>query len=72
MNKKFILFTLSLLIAIGLFTYPTKLFGQGMANEPSSISEGTSSVPLLKNLGNHHHPISTSSKLAQRYFNQRA
>ncbi|KAF3886367.1 MULTISPECIES: tetratricopeptide repeat protein [Nostocales] len=72
MNKKFILFTLSLLIAIGLLTYPTKLFGQVMANEPSSIStrETHSSVPLLKNIGNYHHPISTRSKLAQRYFDQ--
>ncbi|KYC35050.1 hypothetical protein WA1_09955 [Scytonema hofmannii PCC 7110] len=72
MNKKFILFTLSLLITIGLFTYPTKLFGQVMANEPSSISarETHPSVPLLKNLGNHHYSISTSSKLAQRYFDQ--
>ncbi len=71
MNKKFILFTLSLLIAIGLFTYPTKLFGQVM-DKPSSISaQGTHPlVPLLNNLGNHHHPISTSSKLAQRYFDQ--
>ncbi|GAA6623891.1 hypothetical protein [Scytonema sp. NUACC26] len=72
MNKKFILFTLSLLITIGLLTYPTKLFGQVLANEPSSIStQGTHlSVPLLKNIGNYHHPISTSSKLAQRYFDQ--
>lgn len=27
-------------------------------------------VRLHKNLGNHHHPISTKSKLAQRYFDQ--
>jgi tetratricopeptide (TPR) repeat protein len=27
-------------------------------------------APLFNNLGNHQHPISTKSKLAQRYFNQ--
>jgi len=27
-------------------------------------------VPLLENLGNHHHQISTKNPLAQRYFNQ--
>lgn len=27
-------------------------------------------APLLDNLGTHHHPISTQSKLAQRYFDQ--
>ncbi|MUG96356.1 tetratricopeptide repeat protein [Scytonema sp. UIC 10036] len=72
MKKKFILFTLSLLIIIGLLTYPTKLYGQAMANEPGSISAQRThpSVPLLNNIGNHHHPISTSSKLAQRYFDQ--
>jgi len=28
------------------------------------------SVPLFDNLGSYHHPITTSSELAQRYFNQ--
>jgi len=27
-------------------------------------------APLFDGLGNHHHPITTSSKLAQRYFDQ--
>lgn len=27
-------------------------------------------APLFDNLGNHHHPISTHSELAQRYFDQ--
>ena len=27
-------------------------------------------VPLFDNLGNHHHPITTTSPLAQRYFDQ--
>ncbi len=28
------------------------------------------SAPLFDDLGNHHHPITTKSKLAQRYFDQ--
>ena len=35
--------------------------GQDQAGEVS---------PLLGNLGDHHHPITTNSELAQRYFNQ--
>ena len=27
-------------------------------------------VPLFDNLGSHHHPVTTSSRLAQRYFDQ--
>lgn len=33
-------------------------------------SEARSSVPLFDNLGTLHHPITTSSSLAQRYFDQ--
>ena len=36
----------------------------------ASPSEGRSSVPLFDNLGTLHHPITTSSSLAQRYFDQ--
>ncbi|HEX5647436.1 MAG TPA: hypothetical protein VFX56_10730 [Nitrospira sp.] len=36
----------------------------------ASPSEGRSSVPLFDNLGTLHHPITTSSGLAQRYFDQ--
>src|SRR5262245_8875092 len=27
-------------------------------------------APLFDNLGNHHHPITTTSKAAQQYFDQ--
>jgi tetratricopeptide (TPR) repeat protein len=72
MKQKFILFTLSLLLTLGVLTYPTQMFGQVMANESSGISAEKAhlSVPLLKKIGNHHHSISTNSKLAKRYFNQ--
>lgn len=36
----------------------------------ASPSEGRSSVPIFDNLGTLHHPITTSSSLAQRYFDQ--
>ena len=36
----------------------------------SSTGANMSLAPLLDNLGTHHHPISTESKLAQRYFDQ--
>ncbi len=43
-----------------------------MANESgeSPITSNTPIAPLLDNLGNYHHPISTNVPLAQRYFNQ--
>lgn len=44
---------------------PTGEEGQGQAGEAKvEVS------PLLGNLGDHHHPITTGSELAQRYFNQ--
>jgi tetratricopeptide (TPR) repeat protein len=33
-------------------------------------NSGPGKAPLFDNLGNHHHPVSTSSKDAQRYFDQ--
>ena len=40
---------------------------------PSSLAANNTdntTVPLLKNISNYHHPISTKSQLAQRYFDQ--
>jgi tetratricopeptide (TPR) repeat protein len=37
----------------------------------AEAGEATAEIsPLLGNLGDHHHPITTGSELAQRYFNQ--
>ncbi|WP_414584345.1 tetratricopeptide repeat protein [Scytonema sp. PCC 10023] len=71
-NKKQILFVLTLLITIGLSGCGIKFAKQMVANDPSRIYSETThhTAPLFKNLGNHHHPISTNSKLAQRYFDQ--
>jgi tetratricopeptide (TPR) repeat protein len=40
---------------------------------PISAAEresNSTSAPLFSDLGNHHHPVTTKSKLAQRYFDQ--
>ena len=45
----------------------------GSAPKPSSSApqaESRHGAPLFNNLGNHHHPVTTTSKAAQRYFNQ--
>src|SRR5215475_1755355 len=35
-----------------------------------AISCTKEKVPLFNDLGNHHHPVTTSSELAQQYFDQ--
>jgi hypothetical protein len=44
------------------------LWGPSLAMAVSSTSPQT--VPLFDNLGTLHHPISTTSEQAQRYFDQ--
>jgi tetratricopeptide (TPR) repeat protein len=41
----------------------------GLSTKPSYADKG-GKVPLFENLGNFHHPITTNSPLAQRYFDQ--
>jgi hypothetical protein len=36
----------------------------------SAPAEQTDAPPLFDNLGSHHHPITTTSEQAQRYFDQ--
>jgi tetratricopeptide (TPR) repeat protein len=43
----------------------TQTYGQ-----PVSSATGANVAPLLDNLGDHHHSITTSSPLAQRYFDE--
>ncbi|MEM9091358.1 MAG: hypothetical protein AAGC93_21795 [Cyanobacteria bacterium P01_F01_bin.53] len=46
-------------------------FRQGeTVDAPIGMTVPLMTVPLLENLGEHHHPITTESPLAQRYFNQ--
>jgi hypothetical protein len=42
----------------------------GQQHEHGAASQGTEPAPLLVGLGHLHHPITTSSALAQRYFDQ--
>jgi hypothetical protein len=51
---------------------PTMIYHQGEdhGHEASAEKAEPEVSPLLGNLGDHHHPITTDSELAQRYFNQ--
>jgi tetratricopeptide (TPR) repeat protein len=73
MNKKIALF-FSLTIAAALAVSTVNLPHPAIANQPSphSIAQvsPTQKAPLFNDLGNHHYPISTQSKQAQRYFDQ--
>ncbi|MBW4577593.1 MAG: hypothetical protein KME08_20355 [Aphanothece sp. CMT-3BRIN-NPC111] len=68
------LFAFSLIVAIGILSYYQVTSNQAIAHQPSAhhamhpSEEGK--VPLFENLGNHQHPISTKSRLTQRYFDQ--
>lgn len=66
------LFIFALVLTVGLLGYPTaSSHSQVLAESVNSATETAQPMtPLLDNLGNHHHPISTQSKLAQRYFDQ--
>jgi len=41
----------------------------GLSTKPS-YADRSGNVPLFENLGTYHHPITTNSPLAQRYFDQ--
>jgi tetratricopeptide (TPR) repeat protein len=51
-----------------LFLLPSSGLADRQSVSDPSIAE--KAVPLFKNLGKHHHVITTSSKLAQGYFDQ--
>src|SRR5438067_9157264 len=44
--------------------------GHNMTAPSPSMPAGADVSPLLGNLGNHHHAITTRSQLAQRYFDE--
>jgi len=81
-SKRITLFIWALLITLGLSVTQSPQFKPAVAKEPSRSQFGThamhlaqvtpsqASIALFDNLGNLHHPISTRSELAQRYFNQ--
>jgi hypothetical protein len=72
--------TMALTVLVTLFSFPARP-GLAQPADPmhdhgSPPAQGTSEptasgvAPLLGNLGSHQHPISTSSPLAQRYFDE--
>jgi tetratricopeptide (TPR) repeat protein len=46
------------------------IFTLGFSGCRSVHMTNSATAPLFNNLGNYHHPISTKSQLAQRYFDQ--
>lgn len=81
-SKRFTLLIWALLITLGLSVTQAPQLKLVLAEESSrpqskihamhfaQATPSQSSARLFDNLGNLHHPISTSSKLAQRYFDQ--
>lgn len=83
-SKRLTLFIWALLITLGLAVTQSSPLKLAVAKESSRdrapsnphamhLAQATTSQPtvtLFDNLGNLHHPISTNSKLAQRYFDQ--
>jgi len=67
-----ILLTLTLLAILELWGYCIDLPELAIAADfqTQQIESLEPSVPLFDNLGDYHHPISTDSDLAQRYFDQ--
>src|SRR5262249_28647090 len=49
---------------------PALLMAVGICACTTAFAAEKSVAPLFDNLGNLHHPVTTKSKLAQRYFNQ--
>lgn len=68
--KRRIIHIFTALISIVLFYGTFIKTPIGIANHSSPSAEIQQTAPLLKNLGAYHHPISTKSELAQRYFDQ--
>lgn len=71
-NHKFKTLTIGFIVALGLIIIPT-LLSPFLFNPPvsaSSAQEKIERVELRDNLGNYHYPISTTSDLAQQYFDQ--
>ncbi len=62
-----ILFLLTLLVTL---SFSHKLVIPSNLSAADIYNQTEQQAPLLDNLGNHHYPIATHSKLAQRYFDQ--
>jgi tetratricopeptide (TPR) repeat protein len=70
---KHIIFSVTLLLTLGLAHQPTAISHTPPTSPPSQhIAQASprASAPLFENLGNHHHEISTQNAQTQRYFDQ--
>ncbi|MGB7248389.1 MAG: hypothetical protein WBC73_05575 [Phormidesmis sp.] len=59
------LFSLGVVLAIALYSLVPHLPNSQPVRPPAEMG-----APLLENLGDHNHPVTTQEPLAQRYFNQ--
>ncbi|MGH7455928.1 MAG: hypothetical protein ACRENG_31530, partial [bacterium] len=59
---KFKMLVLALISTVGLLIW-------GCSGNSDAAKDGRT-APLLEGMGDLHHPITTSNKIAQRYFNQ--
>jgi tetratricopeptide (TPR) repeat protein len=62
MRRRFTLSALALISAL--------LGGSAVVADPGQPTAPAAEVPLFEGLSRHHHPVTTSSPLAQRYFDQ--
>lgn len=69
MYRKLYLKILGFMVGLGLMIIPA-LLSPWFFPSPREISLAQEPVKLLDNLGDYHYPISTKSKLAQKYFEQ--
>ncbi|WP_424097734.1 hypothetical protein [Moorena producens] len=72
MKHKLKTFSITFIVGLGLIIIPTLLspFLLNPSVSASSAQEKIERVELRDNLGNYHYPISTTSDLAQQYFDQ--
>lgn len=67
MNRRIVFAGTSLLISLA---FTTVVFAQNSPSPQASPSVESAREPLFDGLGNLHHPVTTSSPLAQRFFDQ--
>lgn len=72
MNQKLKTLIIGSIVCLGLIIIPI-LISSFLLNSPvlaSPVQEKLERVEIIDNLGSYHYPISTSSDLAQKYFDQ--
>lgn len=69
MNRQHKISIIGFLVGLGLILI-SGLLSPFILHHSVSASSGQEKVKLIENLGNYHYPISTTSDLAQKYFDQ--